>query len=225
MSVYKLTAGVVGLLLAAVVVTAVVGVATVFAAPAAIQESRPDNSPSSWGCAQEPWPYGCQWRAQPVKRISISWSAAGLKHRLEKRCPFSYLISVLVWWNVPSGPALSCVSLMGLLEWARGFRLDHPRKLCGPRRLWPTGRGPLLIPQGEAAVIRTFGNWNYPTLGRRRRIRAAARNPTQVLTDGRWAARFPDHREHIGICARGARTQTHPSRPSGRICFGRNAGA
>ena len=47
-----------------------------------------------------------------------SWSAAGLKHRLEKRCPFSYLISVLVWWNVPSGPALSCVSLMGFLEWA-----------------------------------------------------------------------------------------------------------
>ena len=71
MSVYKLTAGVVGLLLAAVVVTAVGGVATVFAAPAAVQESRPDNSPSSLGCAQEPWPYGCQWRAQPVKRIFI----------------------------------------------------------------------------------------------------------------------------------------------------------
>jgi hypothetical protein len=68
MSVYKLTAGVVGLLLAAVVVTAVVGVATVFAAPAAVQESRPDNSPSSLGCAQEPW---LQWRAQPVKRIFI----------------------------------------------------------------------------------------------------------------------------------------------------------
>ena len=56
MSVYKLLAGVVGLLLAAVVVTAAVGVATVFAAPAAVQESRPDNSPSSLGCAQEPWP-------------------------------------------------------------------------------------------------------------------------------------------------------------------------
>ena len=70
MSVYKLTAGVVGLLLAAVVVTAAVGVATVFAAPAAVQENRPDNSPSSLGCAQEPWPYGCQWRA-PVKRIFI----------------------------------------------------------------------------------------------------------------------------------------------------------
>jgi hypothetical protein len=24
---------------------------------------------------------------------------------------------LLVWWNVPSGPALSYVSLMGFLEW------------------------------------------------------------------------------------------------------------
>jgi hypothetical protein len=71
MSMYKLAAGLVGLLLVAVVVTAVVGVATVFAAPVAVQGNRPDAGPFSWGCAQEPWPYGCQWRAQPVKRIFI----------------------------------------------------------------------------------------------------------------------------------------------------------
>jgi hypothetical protein len=69
MIMYKLVMGVVGLLLAAVVVTAVVGVATVLAAPVAAPDNRPDAGPSSWGCAQEPWPYGCQWRAQPVKRI------------------------------------------------------------------------------------------------------------------------------------------------------------
>jgi hypothetical protein len=71
MSVYKIGACVVGLVLAAVVLIAVVGIATVFAAPVAAADNRPDNSPSSWGCAQEPWPYGCQWRAHPVKRIFI----------------------------------------------------------------------------------------------------------------------------------------------------------
>jgi hypothetical protein len=72
MSVYKLVVGLVGLLLAsAVVVSAVVGVATVFAAPVAAQDNHSDASPSNWGCAPEPWPYGCQWRAQPVKRIMI----------------------------------------------------------------------------------------------------------------------------------------------------------
>jgi hypothetical protein len=71
MSVYKLVLSLVGLLLAAVVVTAVVGVAAVFAAPVAVQDNRPDPSPSGRGCAPEPWPYGCQWRAQPVKRIFV----------------------------------------------------------------------------------------------------------------------------------------------------------
>ena len=70
MSVYKLVVGLVGLLLAsAVVVSAVVGVATT--APVAAQDNHSDASPSSWGCAPEPWPYGCQWRAQPVTRIMI----------------------------------------------------------------------------------------------------------------------------------------------------------
>jgi hypothetical protein len=68
MSVYKISAGIVGLVLAAAVLIAVVGVATVFAAPVAATDNRPDAVPS--GCAQEPWPYGCQWRT-PVKRIFI----------------------------------------------------------------------------------------------------------------------------------------------------------
>jgi hypothetical protein len=68
MSMYKLTAGLIGLVLVAVIATAVVGVAAGFAAPVVAQENRPDGVPS--GCAQEPWPYGCQWRA-PVKRIFI----------------------------------------------------------------------------------------------------------------------------------------------------------
>jgi hypothetical protein len=33
--------------------------------------ARLDARPLNWGCAQEPWPYGCQWRAHPVKRIII----------------------------------------------------------------------------------------------------------------------------------------------------------
>jgi hypothetical protein len=70
MSVYKFVMGLVGLVLAAAVLIAVVGVATVFAAPVAVQENSLSASPSSWGCAQEPWPYGCQWRA-PVKRVFI----------------------------------------------------------------------------------------------------------------------------------------------------------
>ena len=116
MSVYKLTAGVVGLLLAAVVVTAVVGVANRVRGPG----GRPRKS-----SRQQPIQFGLRARAVALRMPMAgtageadlhSWSAAGLKHRLEKRCPFSYLISVLVWWNVPSGPGLSYVSLMGFLE-------------------------------------------------------------------------------------------------------------
>ena len=70
MSMFKLAAGLVGLMLVAVIATAVVGVAAVFAAPVVAQDSL-SASPSSWGCAPEPWPYGCQWRGQPVKRIFI----------------------------------------------------------------------------------------------------------------------------------------------------------
>ena len=47
--------------------------------------ARLDVRPLNWGCAQEPWPHGCQWRAHPVKRIMISWFAAGLKHPASAR--------------------------------------------------------------------------------------------------------------------------------------------
>ena len=74
MSMYKLVAGLVGLALSAAVVTVVVGIGTEVKAelaPAAATDSRPDTRPLGSSCAQEPWPYGCQWRAQPVKRIFI----------------------------------------------------------------------------------------------------------------------------------------------------------
>jgi hypothetical protein len=67
---HKLAAGVVGVVLAAVVLIAVVGVASVFAAPVVAAANHLNTSPSGWGCAHEPWPYGCQWRA-PVKRVFI----------------------------------------------------------------------------------------------------------------------------------------------------------
>jgi hypothetical protein len=71
MSMSKLVAGLVGFLLSAVVVTVLIGVGTEVKAqlaPVVVQNNRPDAVPS--GCAQEPWPYGCQWRT-PMKRIYI----------------------------------------------------------------------------------------------------------------------------------------------------------
>jgi hypothetical protein len=71
MSMSKLFAGLAGVLLSAAVVTILIGVGTEVKAqlaPAFVQDNRPDPVPS--GCAQEPWPYGCQWRA-PVKRVFI----------------------------------------------------------------------------------------------------------------------------------------------------------
>jgi len=61
-------------------------------APVAATDNRPDTHPLSSGCAQEPWPYGCQWQAQPVKRIIIrnprpAWRPA------EGHCPFSAILS------------------------------------------------------------------------------------------------------------------------------------
>ena len=67
---YKLVTGLIGLALAAVAATFLIGVGTEVKAHLApvIYQSRPDAVPAS--CAQEPWPYGCQWRA-PVKRVFI----------------------------------------------------------------------------------------------------------------------------------------------------------
>jgi hypothetical protein len=67
MSVCRLVAGLVGLALVAVVVTAVVGVGTAVraeVAPAAAEDN-------GWACAQEPWPYGCQWRSPAPKRVIV----------------------------------------------------------------------------------------------------------------------------------------------------------
>jgi hypothetical protein len=38
----------------------------------AAKEDRSEILPSAsgWACAQEPWPYGCQWRT-PTKRVII----------------------------------------------------------------------------------------------------------------------------------------------------------
>jgi hypothetical protein len=38
------------------------------------RSTRLDAGPLNWACAQEPWPYGYQWRAHPVKRIIIRGS-------------------------------------------------------------------------------------------------------------------------------------------------------
>ncbi len=77
MSVCRLVAGLVGLALAAVVVTVLVAVGgevRAELAPAIAQDNAKDNAASatpsfSSGCLQAPWPYGCQWRNTPAKRI------------------------------------------------------------------------------------------------------------------------------------------------------------
>ena len=74
MSMYKLVTGLVGLVLSAAVLTVVAGVGTVVKAelaPVASTDDLPDTRPLGLGCAQEPWPYRCHWRAQTVKRIII----------------------------------------------------------------------------------------------------------------------------------------------------------
>jgi len=66
-------AGLVGLALAAVVVTVLVAVGgevRAELAPAIAKDNAASATPSfSSGCLQAPWPYGCQWRSAPAKRI------------------------------------------------------------------------------------------------------------------------------------------------------------
>ena len=73
MSVCRLVAGLVGLTLAAVVVNFVVAVGSEVRAelaPAVVKDEPASAPPAfSTGCLQAPWPYGCQWRSAPVKRI------------------------------------------------------------------------------------------------------------------------------------------------------------
>ena len=73
MAVCRLVAGLVGLTLAAIVVTVVVAVGSEVRAelaPAVVKDEPASAPPAfSTGCLQAPWPYGCQWRSAPVKRI------------------------------------------------------------------------------------------------------------------------------------------------------------
>jgi hypothetical protein len=75
MIVCRLIAGVVGLAFVAVAAVAVLGMgAEVRAelAPTVAKENPPGLvSSDGWACAREPWPYGCQWQAPPVKRVFV----------------------------------------------------------------------------------------------------------------------------------------------------------
>jgi hypothetical protein len=67
MSMYRLVAGLVGLALVAAVVAVGVGVGSEVkaeSAPTAVEDS-------GWGCAPEPWPYGCQWRTPGPRRVIV----------------------------------------------------------------------------------------------------------------------------------------------------------
>jgi hypothetical protein len=35
----------------------------------AVRPAKPDIRPVSSACPQEPWPYGCQWRSPPARRV------------------------------------------------------------------------------------------------------------------------------------------------------------
>jgi hypothetical protein len=75
MSTFRIVASMVGLAFMAAFVTSPVGVGSEAAtdpAPVAAKEDRSEILPSGsgWACAQEPWPYGCQWRT-PTKRVLI----------------------------------------------------------------------------------------------------------------------------------------------------------
>jgi hypothetical protein len=75
MPMLRIVASVVGLAFIAAFVMNPVGVAsgvTTELAPVAAKQDRSEILPSGsgWACAQEPWPYGCQWRS-PSKRVII----------------------------------------------------------------------------------------------------------------------------------------------------------
>jgi hypothetical protein len=71
----KIAASIVGLAFIAALVTKPVDVrseTTTELAPVAAKDDRSEilASGSAWACAEEPWPYGCQWRT-PSKRVII----------------------------------------------------------------------------------------------------------------------------------------------------------
>jgi hypothetical protein len=82
MSAFKVVASIIGLASIAAFVAKPVGVrseVTAEVAPITVKEDRSEmfSSGDGWACAQEPWPYGCQWRT-PSKRVIISRPATGL---------------------------------------------------------------------------------------------------------------------------------------------------
>jgi hypothetical protein len=75
MSKFRIVASIVGLAFIAAFVAKPVDVrseVTAEPAPVAAKEDRSEILPSGggWACAQEPWPYGCQWRT-PSKQVII----------------------------------------------------------------------------------------------------------------------------------------------------------
>jgi hypothetical protein len=88
MSISKLAAGLLALALGAAVVTALAGAtpevkadltpAVADLTPAAVKgdltlapakAERPASGPVGSACPKEPWPYGCQWRERPARRV------------------------------------------------------------------------------------------------------------------------------------------------------------
>jgi hypothetical protein len=73
MSLYKLTVGLVAVMVGAAAVTALAGTgpaANIGGANAAAPAAQVDVQPVS-ACPQAPWPYGCQWQ-EPVRRVQRS---------------------------------------------------------------------------------------------------------------------------------------------------------
>ena len=73
MSVYKLAAGLAGVLCFAAVVTALAGVGSEPVRSVALKGDRLDIRETRAGvpqCPAEPWPFGCQWRETAAKPSS-----------------------------------------------------------------------------------------------------------------------------------------------------------
>ena len=73
MSKFKFVASTVGLAFIAAFITKPVDVRGAVAkepAPVAAKGDRSQITVNSWACADEPWPYGCQWRT-PSKRVFV----------------------------------------------------------------------------------------------------------------------------------------------------------
>jgi hypothetical protein len=73
MSKFKIVASIVGLAFIAAFITKPIDVRGEIAkepAPVAAKADRSQITVNSWACADEPGPYGCQWRT-PSKRVIV----------------------------------------------------------------------------------------------------------------------------------------------------------